>query len=198
MTEISPIVPLIYPWRFCSLQWLWPAGLYKSCKLALELKMLKTPVLKFPIVNHQQKEINHIAIQGPPLSESNFLKGHWELSFVEFWNVHINCYNFMIFIEYVLQHKREEIQNLNSINVWVSETIISLLNFKSVAVAWSVESLPSNPGVRVRFPAGSGILMSLLGLGGVLCLCSVLCCLRRRTWYCADHTFRQARPCVSV
>ena len=33
------------------------------------------------------------------------------------------------------------------------------------AVAWSVESLPSNPAARVRFPAGSGILISVLGLG---------------------------------
>ena len=35
----------------------------------------------------------------------------------------------------------------------------------SIAVAWSVESLPSNPAVRVRFPTGSGILISVLGLG---------------------------------
>ena len=36
---------LIYPWWFCNLQWLRPAGLYERCKLALELKRLKTPVL---------------------------------------------------------------------------------------------------------------------------------------------------------
>ena len=29
-------------------------------------------------------------------------------------------------------------------------------------------------------------------------LCFVLCCLLRRPWHCADHTFREARPCVSV
>ena len=34
---------LIYPWWFCNLQWLRPAGLYERCKLALELKRLKTP-----------------------------------------------------------------------------------------------------------------------------------------------------------
>ena len=62
-----------------------------------------------------------------------------------------------------------------------------------VAVAWSVEYLPSNPAARVRFPAGLGILISVLGLGCVLCLC-----LRRRPWHCTDHTFREARLCVSV
>ena len=36
---------LIYPWGFCNLQWLRPAGLYERCKLALELKRLKTPDL---------------------------------------------------------------------------------------------------------------------------------------------------------
>ena len=43
----------------------------------------------------------------------------------------------------------------------------------SVAMVWSVESLPSNLAARVRFPAGSGILISVLGLG-VCPLCSVL------------------------
>ena len=64
-------------------------------------------------------------------------------------------------------------------------------------MAWSVEALPSNPAARVRFPAESGILVSVLGLG-VCPLCSVLCCLRRRPWHCADHTFRETRLCVSV
>ena len=36
---------LIYPWWFCNLQWLQPAALYERCKLALELKRLKTPDL---------------------------------------------------------------------------------------------------------------------------------------------------------
>ena len=44
---------------------------------------------------------------------------------------------------------------------------------KSVAVAWSVESLPSNPAARVRFPSGSGILIPILGLG--VCHLSVFC-----------------------
>ena len=34
---------LIYPWLFCNLQWLRPAGLYERCKLPLKLKRLKTP-----------------------------------------------------------------------------------------------------------------------------------------------------------
>ena len=41
----EPPVPLwwclIYPWWFCNLQWLRPAGLYERRKLALELKRLK-------------------------------------------------------------------------------------------------------------------------------------------------------------
>ena len=32
-------------------------------------------------------------------------------------------------------------------------------------MAWSVESLPSNPVARVRFPAGSEIIIYILGLG---------------------------------
>ena len=43
----------------------------------------------------------------------------------------------------------------------------------SIAVAWSVESVPSNPAARVRFPAGSGILIPILGLG--VCPLSVFC-----------------------
>ena len=37
---------LIYPWWFCNLQWLRPAGLYERYKVALELKRLKTPELE--------------------------------------------------------------------------------------------------------------------------------------------------------
>ena len=44
---------------------------------------------------------------------------------------------------------------------------------RSVAVVWPVESLPSNPAARVRFPAGSGILISVLGLG--VCPFSLFC-----------------------
>ena len=36
---------LICSWWFCNLLWLRPAGLYERCKLALELKRLKTPGL---------------------------------------------------------------------------------------------------------------------------------------------------------
>ena len=37
---------LIYPWWFCNLQWLRPAGIYERCKLTLELKSLKTPSIE--------------------------------------------------------------------------------------------------------------------------------------------------------
>ena len=43
---------LIYPWWFCNLQWLRPAGLYERCKLALELKRLKTPGLEHEVPIH--------------------------------------------------------------------------------------------------------------------------------------------------
>ena len=50
----EPPIPLwwclIYPWWFCNLQWLRPAGLYERCKLALELKRLKTPAVGGAIV----------------------------------------------------------------------------------------------------------------------------------------------------
>ena len=36
---------------------------------------------------------------------------------------------------------------------------------KSVGVPWLLEFLPSNPATRVRFPVGSGIIISALGLG---------------------------------
>ena len=39
---------LLCSWWFCYLQWLRPAGLYERCKLALELKRLKTPELSHP------------------------------------------------------------------------------------------------------------------------------------------------------
>ena len=49
----------------------------------------------------------------------------------------------------------------------------------SVAVEWSVESLLSYLAALVRFTAGSGILIYVLGLG-VCPLCSVLWSLRQR------------------
>ena len=45
--------------------------------------------------------------------------------------------------------------------------------FKSIAVARLVEFLPSNPVARVRFPLGSGILISILALG--VCPLTVVC-----------------------
>ena len=38
----------VYPWWFCNLEWLRPAGLYERYKLVLELKRLKTSVLSHP------------------------------------------------------------------------------------------------------------------------------------------------------
>ena len=38
---------LISPRWFCNLQWLRPAGLHERCKMALELKRLKTPALQY-------------------------------------------------------------------------------------------------------------------------------------------------------
>ena len=55
----EPPVPLwwclIYPWWFCNFEWLRPAGLYKRCKLALELKRLKTPGLKAMLLHSKRK-----------------------------------------------------------------------------------------------------------------------------------------------
>ena len=61
----------------------------------------------------------------------------------------------------------------------------------SVAMAWSVESQPSDPATRVRFLAGSGILVSILGL--VVCPLSVLffCCLWRWPWHSDVHWFQR-------
>ena len=55
-----------------------------------------------------------------------------------------------------------------------TDTVFALsIKARSVAVVWSVDSLTSNPAARVRFQAGSGILISVLGLGG--CPSSVFC-----------------------
>ena len=75
-----------------------------------------------------------------------------------------------------------------------------------------VESLPSNPAVRVLFPAGSGVLGSIPDMvkgfnryPGTVCvcvcvcprpLCSVLCSTVALTF--ADYRFREARPRVPV
>ena len=46
-------------------------------------------------------------------------------------------------------------------------------------------------------PGGSGILITVMGLG--LCLlCSVLCCFRRWSWHSADYRFRDALHCVCL
>ena len=50
---------LIYSWWFCSLQWLRPVRLYEKCKLALELKRLKTPGLKRPDIYLTGEEKPH-------------------------------------------------------------------------------------------------------------------------------------------
>ena len=52
---------------------------------------------------------------------------------------------------------------------------------------------PGGPG---SIPAGSGILISILGMG-VCPLCSVLCFLWRWPWYSADHRF-QGGPTLCI
>ena len=62
------------------------------------------------------------------------------------------------------------------IDLWLTDwLIIFSYYFVSVAVVWSVESLPSNPARRVQFPAGSGILIYIMGFG-VCPLSCVLSC----------------------
>ena len=60
---------------------------------------------------------------------------------------------------------------------WVTAKIIQNRTYiKSVAVTWLIEFLPSDPAARVWFPAGSGILTSVLE-PGVCPLRSILWCL---------------------
>ena len=61
-----------------------------------------------------------------------------------------------------------------------------------VAVAWSLESLASNPAARVLLPARSGILILVLGLS--VCPLSVFCPVLSSAE--AYHTFREARHCL--
>ena len=77
----------------------------------------------------------------------------------------------------MLGHKGKNNDNRATIyyvdyTVFVNISLTKLMN-RSVAVAWSVESLPSNPAARVRFSAGSRILIPVLGLG--VCPLSVFC-----------------------
>ena len=63
----------------------------------------------------------------------------------------------------------------------------------SVAVACSVEFLPSNLVARVQFSDGSGFLIYILGLG-VFPLCFVLCCLWRWPYHSVDRRFQGGPP----
>ena len=60
----------------------------------------------------------------------------------------------------------------------------------TVAMAWSVETLPSKLAARFRFPTGLEILISILELG-VYRLCYVLCYLWLWPWHSAGHRFRE-------
>ena len=51
-----------------------------------------------------------------------------------------------------------------------------------------MKSLRYNPVERVPLPAGSGILIYILGLG-VYPLCSFLCCLWQGPWHSSDRRF---------
>ena len=67
-------------------------------------------------------------------------------------------------------------------------------------MAWSVKSLPSNLAAQVRFLVGSGILISILGLG--VCPLSVFCpvCVRRvggPDIVLTTHSGRPALVCLS-
>ena len=117
------------------------------------------------------------------------------------WNFHINGYNFIIFRLCIPNTvKVERIQYPNSIDLSIFEILIffnefQCANFKMNGRRGVDGRVPAfQPGGRVRFPAGYGSLIPILGL----VVCSVLCCLLRRPWHCADHTFREVRPCVSV
>ena len=70
---------------------------------------------------------------------------------------------------------------------------------KNIHLSGLVGRVPAfQPGAQVRFPAGSGILISVLGFG--VCPLSVFCPVlsSAKALTSADHTFREARPCVSV
>ena len=69
---------------------------------------------------------------------------------------------------------------------------------RSVFVEWSVESLPFNPAVWVRFQVGSVRLISILGMGVCRYLHFVQYCPWWWPWHSAEYTFRNARPYVSV
>ena len=76
---------------------------------------------------------------------------------------------------------------------------LQTMNTKGVRPHGVVGAVPTfQPrATRVRFSAGSGILISILGLG-VCPLCSVLCRVWRRPWHSAHYRFRKIRPCVPV
>ena len=127
---------------------------------------------------------------------------HWDITFVYRYKsinsrlLSIICGNRLLWTiaDTGPEGQRKYARNINIDNFSLTFYGYILTNYshqKSVAVVWSVESLPSNP-------AGSGILISILGLG--VCPLSVFCpvCLRLRPWHCVGHTFREVRPWVSV
>ena len=59
-------------------------------------------------------------------------------------------------------------------NILYYHNLIFIFCSYSVTEEWSVESQPSNPEARVRFLAGSEILIYILGLVRVLCVQSCI------------------------
>ena len=84
----EPPMPLwwcsIYPWWICNLQWLRPAGLYERCKLSLELKRLKTPVLDIQGVN----DIDCQIIMGDT-SQFTYQKCLIQFCFISYFNFYV-------------------------------------------------------------------------------------------------------------
>ena len=82
---------LTYPWWFCNLQWLRPA--YERCKLALELKMFKTPALSYNSVSGNMIICLHLSMKCPVsrkmdsiIAYHNWWEGEGWLGFPDLWS----------------------------------------------------------------------------------------------------------------
>ena len=82
--------------------------------------------------------------------------------------------------------------------LWLLLLLLLLLLLNRIVCRGVVGRVPAfQPDVTASIPGGVSNFHFCPGIG--LCpLCSLLCCLRRRPWHCADHTFMEACPCVSV
>ena len=81
--------------------------------------------------------------------------------------------------------------------------VLEVINVRSGWVGRVPVFQPGGPG---SITGGSGILISVLGLGGCVCVCVCVCPLSvfcpvlfpAEARHCADYTFRETRPCISV